>query len=447
MPARLLLTCIVSLVLIGLLRPVVQAAPDATPLLYTVAPAYDALAWLRGGERFPLGATIFLRNDKGEHPLVTGFAASADAAVSFDGERVLFAGKQQLQDPWEIWEVPVGGRPRRITAGGENCIRPFYLPENRIVYARKTEGRFVIEVMNLSGGKSAMLTYGVGNFLPDDVLRDGRILLEASDPSQPESTPEIYTVYSDGSGVESYRCDHGVSRHHARQVSSGEIVFPSGRGLAKFTSARAQQVTLPAPAGEYAGEIAENSDGDWIVPWRARADQPYRLVMWKPGASELRPAVAQRANVLQPVLLAERAVPNRHPSGLHDWPNANLLCLNAYTSKHAFAPGSIHSMRLYTRDSAGTLKLLGAAPVEPDGSFFVQVPSEQPLQIELLDTSGKTLHREAGFFWLRRGEQRECVGCHAGPESAPENAVPMILLKSTPADLTGTSAQNAAGGH
>jgi len=133
---------------------------------------------------------------------------------------------------------------------------------------------------------------------------------------------------------------------------------------------------------------------------------------------------------------------------LHDWPNANLLCLNAYTSKYPFAAGSIHAVRLYTRDSASNARLLGSAPVERDGSFFVQVPTEQPLQIELLDGSGKTLQRESGFFWMRRGEQRACVGCHAGPETAPENAVPMILLKSTtPADLTGAAAHSASGGH
>ena len=92
--------------------------------------------------------------------------------------------------------------------------------------------------------------------------------------------------------------------------------------------------------------------------------------------------------------------------------------------------------------------LLGTAPVERDGSFFVQVPTEQPLQIELLDAAGKTLKRESGFFWMRRGEQRGCVGCHAGPETSPENAVPMTLLKSTtPADMTGAAAQNASGGH
>ncbi len=88
------------------------------------------------------------------------------------------------------------------------------------------------------------------------------------------------------------------------------------------------------------------------------------------------------------------------------------------------------------------------APVERDGSFFVHVPSERPLQIELLDAAGHTLKREHGFFWMRRGEQRACVGCHAGPETAPENAVPIILLKSTtPADMTGAYKHNRAGGN
>jgi hypothetical protein len=169
---------------------------------------------------------------------------------------------------------------------------------------------------------------------------------------------------------------------------------------------------------------------------------------WNLGAGDLKPVIVEQgANIVQPALLASRLIPNRHPSGLHDWPNANLLCLNAYTSKFQIPVGSIHSVRLYTRDDSGHPRLLGTAAVERDGSFFVQVPSEQPLQFELIDASGNSLKRETGYFWMRRGEQRVCVGCHAGPETAPENAVPQILLKSTtPADLTGTSAQSA-GGH
>lgn len=426
-------------------------ASTASPsLLYTVAKEYDPLAWMQGADRFPSGATIFLSGAKGRHPLVPGFAASADPAVSFDGQRVLFSGKRTSTEPWQIWEIALdGGKPQRVTSTPDDCIQPFYLPGDRIVYARKTGGRFVVEAANLDGGKPLALTYGPANYLPTDVLRDGRILFEAAYPLGGNSTSEIYTVYSDGSGVEAYRCDHGNRRHQGKQISSGDIVFASNSALARFTSARAQEVRMAAPAGEYAGDVAETSAGDWLVAWRSSAQTTFQLMTWTPGTGTLLPIAAeQNTHVIQPRLVAGRTLPNRHPSGLHDWPSANLLCLNAYTSKYQFASDSIHSVRLYTRDGGGNAKLLGTAPVERDGSFFVQVPAEQPLQIELLDGAGKTLKQESGFFWMRRGEQRACVGCHAGPETAPENAVPMILLKSTaPADMTGSGAHNDSGGH
>jgi hypothetical protein len=407
------------------------------------------MAWLHGAERFPSGAQIFVSNETGRHPLVPNFAASADPSVSFEGEKVLFAGKARASDHWQIWEVVLAGGARRpITSFSEDCIRPFYLPDDRVVYARKIKGRFVIETKELTGNKALDLTYTPSNSLPTDVLRDGRILFESSYPLGLEGIPEIYTVYSDGSGIESYRCDHGASRHGAKQQSSGDTVFATSHGLARFTSARAQQVSISGPGGEYAGDIAETATGEWLMAWRPDARAPYQLMRWNLGAGDLKPVIVEQgANIVQPALLASRLIPNRHPSGLHDWPNANLLCLNAYTSKFQIPVGSIHSVRLYTRDDSGHPRLLGTAAVERDGSFFVQVPSEQPLQFELIDASGNSLKRETGYFWMRRGEQRVCVGCHAGPETAPENAVPQILLKSTtPADLTGTSAQSA-GGH
>jgi hypothetical protein len=454
MARRSIVACLLVLVPTAVARTALKTSAEvgSTPFLYTVARQYEPLAWMHGGERFPGGASIFIRDSHGPRRLVPEFAASADSALSFDGQRVLFAGKKSTHDPWQVWEVSLseglaGGNARRITAGAEDCVRPFYLLGGRAVYARNTAGRFVIEAVEMAGGKPLPLTYGPANALPSDILRDGRILFEAGYPLGTENVPEIYTVYSDGSGVEAYRCDHGKIHHQGKQLKSGDIVFASHPGLARFTSARALEFPLSAPRGDYAGDIAEMPSGSWLLPWRPDSKGLFELVSWNLGATALRPVVAESdTNALQPVALGERVTPNQHPSGLHDWPNANLLCLNAYTSKYMFASGSIRSVRLYTRDGVGKLRLLGTAPVERDGSFFVHVPTEQALQIELLDDSGKTLKREAGFFWMRRGEQRACVGCHAGPETAPENAVPLILLKSTtPADMTGSG--DASGGH
>lgn len=449
---RSILASVVSLFSVGLIlgRSQIPANPGAPSFLYTVAKDYDALAWMHGADRFPSGAALYWSDGKTHRLLAAGFAASADPAVSFDGQYLLFAGKQRAGDPWQIWTIPfAGGEPRRVISAHGDCVRPLYLPDDRVVYACNVAGRFVIRIADLAGGNPLSLTYGPANALPTDVLRDGRILFEAAYPFGTAGDPEIYTVYSDGTGVESYRCDHGGTRHEGKQLGSRDIVFVRKAGLARFTSAKAQEVPISAPAGEYAGDVFEMGNGDWLVPWRPHAHAPFQLVTWTPGTPALRPLLAEQdANVLQPVVLAQRVVPNRHPSGLHDWPNANLLCLNAYTSKHQIAAGTIYSVRVYELDDAGNPKLLGTAPVERDGSFFVQVPTEQALQIELLDQAGKTLQRESGYFWMRQGEQRACVGCHAGPETAPENAVPMVLLKTTtPADLTATAAENTPGVH
>jgi Hydrazine synthase alpha subunit middle domain len=447
--ARSILAFVVLLLAAGVVKSSVDASSSRpASFLYTVAKTYEPLAWMHGGERFSSGAAIFIHESSGDRALLPEFAATADPVISFDGNRLLFSAKRKAEDSWQIWEVSVGGgEARQITSGKDDCIRPFYLPDDRIVYARRVDIRFRIEAADINGRNVLILTYGPANFLPTDVLRDGRILLQAGYPLGSDRTPELYTVYSDGSGVESYRCDHGNARHDGTQVSSGDIVFASASGLARFTSARAKEVPISAPIGQYAGDVVELPSGEWLLPWRHDSKTPYSLTTWNPESSAVTTVIrATDGNAIQPVVLGPRGVPNRHPSGLHEWQGANLLCLNAYTSKYAFAAGSIQSVRLYAEDSSGKPKLLGTAPVERDGSFFLHLPGDQGLQIELLDASGKTLKRESGFFWMRSGEQRACVGCHAGPETAPENAVPQILLKSTtPAEMTG--AQSASGGN
>ena len=421
------------------------------PLLYTVAREYDPTAWIRGAERFPRGAQLFIQDAKGRRPLVASFAATADASASFDGSEVLFAGKKRAADHWQIWEISLeNGSLRQITQCSDDCVRPLYVPPDRFVYAHKLDGKFALEISVVGAGEPALqLTYAPGNFLPSDVLQDGRILFAAAHPLGYGATSELYTVYTDGSGVEAYRCDHGHARYSGKQLASGDITFAREGHFFRFTSALAHDVAVAAPAGTYAGDVAETPDGVWLLSWHAEGQKNFELVRWRPGARTLLAAITQAgASIIQPIVVASRPVPNRHPSGLHDWSYANVLCLNSYTSKFHFADGSIASVRLYTRDASGASRLLGTAPVEKDGSFYLRVPGDQPLQIELLDQAGRTLQKEAGWFWMRGGEQRVCVGCHTGPEIAPENAVPAVLQRSiVPTDMTRREPSSPTGGH
>ena len=410
------------------------AALAQAPLIFTQTPRYAAAP----EARFPAGASLEIVDGGRVRPLVPGFAASADAAVSYDGLRVLFSAKPKPGDAWQIWEMALaGGAPRKIAAYAEDAIAPFYLPGGHIVYARRARANWQIETIPLEGGEPARLTYTPGSHLPTDVLRDGRILFEAPFPAFPSATREIYTVYSDGSGVEAYRCDHGPSRHAARQVASRDVVFATPKGLARFTSALAAQVNIEsARGGEFAGPVAEISPENWLVAFRPNPRAAYALYHLAAAGGAPR-AISDQPGV-QPALLAAREAPLRFPSGLHDWAGANVLCLNAYTSQARITEGSIASVRLYSQGAGGQPSLLGETAVESDGSFFLHVPSEQPLRIELRDRSGRGIVGERGWFWMRRGEQRVCVGCHAGPERAPENAVPKVLLRrDVPVRMTG----------
>ncbi|HTP86036.1 MAG TPA: hypothetical protein VMJ34_03780 [Bryobacteraceae bacterium] len=395
--------------------------------LFTAAPRYDSRAWLENGERFPGGATIQVVSASGRRALVEGFTATADPDLSFDAVRVLFAGKQRANDPWRIWEVPLaGGVPRVVSNGEGDCYRPFYLPQNQIVYTRRTAAGSQIEVAPLDGGKPERLTFAPGHFLTADVLRDGRVLFETEHSyGGARAAREIMTVYPDGTGVESIRCDHGADRYEPREIASGDIVFAQGGKLQRFTSALAHETPVTvAAAGEIAGPVAESEPGNLIFAARANAKALFRIAALPAGVH--RPGM----NELQPVLVAPRTAPRRFPSALLATRTAgNLLCLNVATSRDAILGKTIRSVRVYTQDGTGKPALLGTQAVEKDGSFFVQLPGDRPLRLEALDGAGRVVSAERNWWWMRTAEQRVCVGCHAGPERAPENAVPEVLLR------------------
>jgi hypothetical protein len=414
-----------------------SAAAHFDTVIYTAAPSYLPLAWMKAEERFPDGAELYIKTSADTRKLFPQFAASADANVSFDGSKILFAAKKQKSDPWQIWEASFADlAPVLIISSANDAIRPYYLPGDRLVFSTRQNGRFVLINASADGNDQRQISFAAENVIASDVLRDGRILVNSAYPGQNESSPEIYALYSDGSGFESIRCDHMPSRYFGRELESGNIVFTHGEKLAMFSSPLATETTARIPIGANWGEIAETASRDWIVA--AKVNGKYVLRFWKPGSSATSVFVSMQAeNIIQPIVKRPRKVPKIHPSALHDWNFANLLALNVYTSKVPLVRGSVAGVRVYSKGTDGVAKLLGYSAVETDGSFFVRVPGDTSIQFELVDVKGTSLQREKGWFWSRSGEQRICVGCHAGPEHAPENAVPMVLEKSTePVDLT-----------
>jgi hypothetical protein len=452
---------------IATLASVCGSAPSITTsldadIIVTAAPVFHPLAALRGEERFPKGAQLLRIHQGSATPLVKDFVATADANVSFDGKSVLFAGKHSASDPWQIWELTFAdGSVRRLVASATDAIRPLYLPAGQLVYALRTATGYQLQVAGKNneyasdrivadaGSTVLPISYLPASTIPVDVLLDGRILFESNFPLGAGTTPELYLVYADGSGVESYRCDHGRARWGGKQLLSGDVVFTHGTSLARFTSPLAHEVSVIAPRGEYAGTLAETPQGDWLVSARSSSSAHYALKLLRPNTTMSAAAAMQTVislpgeNLIDPVLLAPRARLNHHPTALHPWHYANLLALDSRLSREGDLRTAPASVRLEAMDADGHVVSNGTAPVAADGSFFVQTPADRPIRFALLNAKGMVVRQEHGWFWIRSGEQRICTGCHTGPERASENRVPEVLMRTTvPVDLTGAQRVN-----
>jgi hypothetical protein len=440
--------------------PAVGSSQSAAPIVYVSAPVYDPLAALKGEERFPQGGQIFFFDNatKKSSLLVPGFFAAVDPNVSFDAKSLLFSGKKSAGDAWQIYEMKLASREvRAVFAVAEDekptdLIRPLYLPQNRLVYTRRTASGFALEAAQLNGTKIMPLSAIPASALPVDVLEDGRVLFESNYPLGMGATPELFLVYSDGSGVESYRCDHPgekearfnepdassfTGRWGGHQSANGDVLFTHGESLARFTSALKEEASLDAPKIAYSDGPVEFDANTWLLSATTAKSKHFSLTLYSPASKSVHLLVADGSNdLVEPVLLAARTAPHQHPSGLHDWKYGNFLALDVRTTRDAPLAGEAVTVRMQALDTDGKVVELGSAPVESDGSFFVQTTGNTPVRFILEDKAGHTLRAERGWIWIAKGEQRICVGCHQGPERASENKVPAVLLRTTtPADL------------
>jgi hypothetical protein len=171
-------------------------------------------------ERFPQGSRIVSLANENSSPvsLTPEFFAAADPQISFDGTRVLFAGKQESGTPWQIWEMNTDGSGKRqLTRCASDCLRPAYLPREEIVFTVAPSGAAgsgsQLYVSKRDGAEAHPITFGPGDFQVETVLRNGLILASARSPLLPagraDSSREFYTVRPDGSELASFRCEHG----------------------------------------------------------------------------------------------------------------------------------------------------------------------------------------------------------------------------------------------
>jgi hypothetical protein len=423
--------------------------------------------------------------------LTPEFAAAADPSVSFDGKRILFSGKRTAQDKWDIWEMDVDGKNKRqITRDFGNCREPEYLARSSITppdfndkvrwitfisdaAEAHEEGKpglatslyaASLEPVQGHGPVTWRSTFNLSSDFAPTVLQDGRVLFTSGQRylDGREKFPLLAANW-DGTGLNLFcGTDQGAPfKTMACEMPDHTLVFVESANPTD-PGGRLARVSFRRPLHSY--EALSRGTGLYLYPHPDHNGA--LLVSFSPGKEsygiyffDFEKGIPGEQIFNDPKwddVDAQAVVPRPEPQGLISavvdtlaW--GHLHCLSVYESEMPevkairkgdvkrvrFLEGVVGTVAELKRPPSGSmpaarLRLLGEAPVEPDGSFFVEVPADTPFLIQLLDQKGKVLETMPRWIWVRRGTSRGCIGCHENKELAPENRVSDAVRKAVP---------------
>ncbi len=434
------------------------------------------------------GGRIVLFSPGGSSRVLTpGFHSAADPEVSFDGEKILFAGRKGAEDPWCIWEMRSDGtEERRVSCGPGEARHPVYLPTMYTLNPTATdtwdqiafvgtlpdetnevgEGRHTALYACARDGKRLQrLTYNLSSDYDPAVLPDGRLVFASwqrhSLARGRLGRVALFAVQTDGVDLMIFSGDEGRRVKHMPAYAGDRLVVfveadrmeGDGGGSLASVSLRRNLHTYRALSGPEDGLYHSPSaypDGGVLVSWRPGGKKGSY------GVYHLDPASGRRTAILddpgwhdvQARTLAPRSEPDRRSSSVQEAdPEGGLFAIDVSISdlgRGVFPAGLARRVRILEgiplKAAPGAFpalahrRLLGEADLAPDGSFHVTVPANVPIQVQLLDEDGLAL-RSCGWIWVRNHERRGCVGCHEDPERTPPNRF-AVALDSPPPRLT-----------
>ncbi len=441
----------------------------------------DPLGMVRG-DTCENGRLVLVLPDGRRRELLAGFDSACEPDVSFDGKRILFSGRRRASDPWNIFELSLeGGPPRQITRQTGNCRSPIYLstlftldspePWSIIAFVSDAAGE-LNEIGNhrstslyscrLDGSELRRLTFNPSADLDPFQVWDGRIVYSTWEHSLPEHGPlgrfALFSIYSDGTDVSPFVVHTGMRIKQMPAISDrGLCLFVESDRAAPDGGGVLSRVLLKRPGHTYR-QLTRPEDGRFLFPsplpggrflvshLPASGSGTYQVVEFDPETGRILPV---HDNPSTHDLHARRVGPRPVPDGrstvvedshatgqvygisvgIHQLPRRDWLTPDMVRRLRVLEalPRTQHSAG---DDESGILRkrILGEAVVEPDGSFFFEVPANTPIQVQLLDEDGLAI-QSCSWIWVKNNEKRGCIGCHEHPDLTPPNRLPLAVQR------------------
>jgi hypothetical protein len=435
--------------------PVPGNASTDVSVVITQVPLGEATAlhaWIPPDRRYPTGSRVVLARD-GEAPakarvLSRGLWAAGSPAVSFDGRRVVFAGKPAANHHWSLYETSLrGSRPRKLVDLGRDCSDPAYLPDDRLVFTcadDDTQASWSLYVYG-DGEGPQRITFGPGLAVTPTVLHDGRILFSLAMPRDRTTAQAsgfaLFTINPDGTLLDPFTDSHppGPAELRPRLTGDGGVLFLAVTqgspwqqvGRTELAYPRTRRATMRLSASPFEelqpGTVEAHPLGGVLVTAssRASATAAWGVYHVRPGDRYARMVLdTAEWDEIEAVPVVVSSPPRRRPSSLNrEMATGQVVCYDAARSDRAIRPSGDRrqpvSLHVQLHDGFDAEPVIDA-PIHDDGSFLLDLPADRALRIHTLDAKGQPI-ATSGWFWLRPGEVRACFGCHEDRRSAPRN--------------------------
>ncbi len=382
--------------------------------------------------------------DKPVMELSEEFHSACAPALSDNGRYLAFSGKKEQAGTWQIWLMDLRKKSsHQVTDLPDDCTDPVFLPDGWIVFSRSArinETRIShLFKCKRDGSEIRQLTFHPHLDYASSVLNDGRILYISSQQYPSQKTPQFNVMLPDGSKSDLYFPGSG----RAFPVSSGTesggsiyFVYRDREGSAGGMLSTIQQrrplhsfmELSPGVTGVFQS-VVPKSENICLVSYRSSPNESFALYEFDVIKQSVNARIGPgEGNLVDPVLVRSRTRPPILPSVVNpDNPTALLMSQDINYSELDPAAGIQGDTIACRIQISGLDGILGESEVQEDGSIYLKIDADVPFRLTTMNEKGKAVRGPSGWIWLRPNERRGCVGCHADPELAPENVVPMAV--------------------
>jgi len=368
------------------------------PFVLTQFPARESAAggMLRAdcGENARL---VVVRPDASTKVLTEDFHSACDPEISFDGTRLLFAGKRNAGDNWNIFEMAVDGSDvRQITRDTGDCRSPSYQSTLYTIISPKPwyQLTFVgsrplrsnecglgnatsLYSCKLDGSAVRQLTFNLSADFDPCLLPDGRVVFASWQRARLDRGPwgriGLFGINIDGTDYAAFCIEQGKRiKHMPCSTTGGLAVFVEADTVPWDGAGSLGSVTLRRPLHSYRpltqpeqGLFHSPSplpDGRILVSRRSGSDDDTHAVgvldpadgLWEPVFDD------PQWHDVQARAVVPRAEPDGRSSVVTEKdPNGKLYCLSVYIN-------DLKDPEWLPRGSVKRVRILEGLPVRTD---------------------------------------------------------------------------------